>query len=137
MVMSPTQGPASIPDGMSMHNGATPDGSLIVGLFTDMDGRGKGYFVDRGRFEPFEVPGALSTAAWDINQDGVTVGVYRDAAGVHGFQFDGTDFGGIDFPGATATRVFGINTRGDMVGNYVDSSGKTHGFLARWKPAQP
>ena len=26
-----------IPEGMSMHNGATPDGKLIVGLFTDMD----------------------------------------------------------------------------------------------------
>ena len=32
-----------IPEGMSMHNGATPDGKLIVGLFTDMDNKGKGY----------------------------------------------------------------------------------------------
>ena len=136
MVMSPGQGFASIPEGMSMHNGATPNGSLIVGLFTDMDGRGKGYFVNRGRFEPFEVPGAVSTAAWDINQAGVAVGVYRDAAGFHGFQFDGTDFGRIDFPGATATRVFGINARGDMVGSYVDGSGRTHGFIAHWGPGQ-
>lgn len=85
-----------------MHNGATPDGRLIVGLFTDMDGRGKRYFIDRGRFEPFEVPGATATAGWDVNQAGVAVGVFRDSAGrCHGFQYDGTDFGSIDFPGAT------------------------------------
>lgn len=122
-----------IPEGMSMHNGATPDGKLIVGLFTDMDNRQKGYFVDRGRFIPFEVPGATQTAGWDINQAGVTVGVYRDAAGrFHGFQYDGETFRSVDVPGATATRVFGINAHGDMVGAYVDAGGRTHGFLAQW-----
>jgi uncharacterized membrane protein len=122
---------------MSMHNGATPNGRLIVGLFTDMDNRGKAYFIDRGRFEPFEVPGATSTAGWDVNQAGVAVGVYRDAAGrFHGFQFDGTTFGSVDFPGATATRVFGINASGDMVGAYVDSAARTHAFIAEWGPAR-
>jgi uncharacterized membrane protein len=137
MTLSPRAGFEAIPEAMSMHNGATPDGRLIVGLFTDMDGRGKGYFVNRGRFEPFEVPGAASTAGWDINQAGVAVGVYRDSADkVHGFQFNGTEFLTIDFPGAIATRVFGINAGGDMVGSYVDASGRTHGFLAQWGPVQ-
>jgi hypothetical protein len=137
MLLSPRRGFEAIAEGMSMHNGATPDGRLIVGLFTDMDGRGKGYLIDRGRFEPFEVPGATSTAGWDINQAGVAVGVYRDGAGrFHGFQYDGTAFLSIDFPGATATRVFGINAGGDMVGAYVDAAGRTHGFLAAWGPAQ-
>lgn len=135
MLRSPRGGFEAIPEGMSMHNGATPDGRLIVGLFTDMDGRGKGYFVNRGRFEPFEVPGATFTAGWDINQAGVAVGVFRDGAGrFHGFQYDGTDFGSIDFPGATATRAFGINAGGDIVGSYVDGAGRTHGFLAQWAP---
>ena len=137
MTMSPRDGFDAIPDGMSMHNGATPDGGLIVGLFTDMDGRGKAYFIDRGRFEAFEVPGATSTSGWDVNQAGVAVGVYRDSDGkFHGFQFDGREFARIDFPGATATRVFGINAGGDMVGNYVDVSGRTHGFIAHWGPAR-
>lgn len=127
----------AIPEEMSMHNGATPDGRLIIGLFTDMDGRGKAYLVNRGRFEPFEVPGATVTAGWDINQAGVAVGVYRDAAGkFHGFQFDGAQFVTIDYPGATATRVFGINAGGDMVGTYVDASSRTHGFIAQWGPAR-
>jgi len=121
-----------IPEGMSMHNGATPDGKLIVGLFTDMDNRGKGYFVDRGQFIPFEYPGATQTAGWDINPAGVAVGVYRDAAGkFHGFQYDGQTFSSVDVPGATATRVFGINAHGDMVGAYVDGNARTHAFLAQ------
>jgi uncharacterized membrane protein len=122
-----------IPQGMSMHNGATPDRKLIVGLFTDMDNRGKGYFVDRGQFFQFEYPGAIQTAGWDINPAGVAVGVYRDAAGkFHGFEYDGQAFRSVDMPSATATRVFGINAHGDMVGAYVDGNGRTHGFLAQW-----
>ena len=43
------EGVAGLPEGMSMHNGATPDGRLIVGLYTDMmDGRGKGYLYEDG-----------------------------------------------------------------------------------------
>jgi len=64
---------------------------------------------------------------------GVTVGVYRDAAGkFHGIQYDGESFGSVDLPGAAATRVFAINAGGDMVGAYVDTGGRTHGFLAQW-----
>ena len=120
-----------------MHNGGTPDGDRIVGLFTDMDGRAKGYLLEGERLEPFEVPGATSTSGWDMNPAGVAVGVYRDGDGkVHGFRFDGSEFQRIDFPGATATRVFGINAGGDMVGSYVDASGKTHGFIAQWGSAR-
>jgi probable HAF family extracellular repeat protein len=120
-------------EGMSMHNGATPDGRLIVGLFTDMDGRGKGYVVDRGAFSPLEVPGAASTAVWDVNPSKVIVGVFTDSAGVvHGFQYDGQAFGRVDVSGARATRVFGINAAGNMVGAFVDAAGRTHGFLAQW-----
>jgi probable HAF family extracellular repeat protein len=117
----------------SMHNGATPDGQMIVGLYTDMmDGRGKAYIVRRGVFSPLEVPGAAQTAAWDVNPAGLVVGLYRDAAGAfHGFHYDGQAFGRVDVPGATATRIFGVNVHGDMVGAFVDASGRTHGFLAQ------
>jgi probable HAF family extracellular repeat protein len=122
----------AIAEATTMHNGATPDGRLIAGLFTDMmDNRGKAYLFDGRRFTPFEVPGASFTAAWDINPGRVVVGVYRDGAGFHGFTYDGESFGRIDVPGATATRVFGINAGGDLVGAYVDAAGRTHGFLAQ------
>jgi uncharacterized membrane protein len=120
----------------SMHNGATPDGQYIVGLFTDMmDNRGKGYILDNGRFTPFEVPGSSNTAAWDVNAARVIVGVYRDAAGAfHGFTYNRQGFRSVDVPRATATRVFGINDSGNLVGAYVDPAGRTHGFLAQWTP---
>ena len=122
-----------ITEPMSMHNGATPDGAMVVGLFTDTDGRGKGYIVRRGTFSAFEVPGSAQTAAWDVNPSGLVVGLYRDDAGVfHGFQYDGQAFGRVDVPGATATRVFGVNPQGSMVGSFVDAAGRTHGFLAQW-----
>jgi uncharacterized membrane protein len=115
---------------MSMHNGATPDGEYMVGLFTDMDGRGKAYVMDGSSFSALEVPGALSTAAWDVNPSRVVVGVYTDAAGaIHGFEYDGRSFTRVDVPGAAVTRIFGINDRGDVVGNFVDSAGRTHGFV--------
>jgi len=116
---------------MSMNNGATPDGELMVGLFTDTDGRGKAFMVNRGSFTRLEMPGSLGTAAWDVNPSRIVVGVYTDAAGaVHGFQYDGQTFGRVDAPGAATTRVFGINPAGDLVGNFVDTAGRTHGFLA-------
>jgi probable HAF family extracellular repeat protein len=134
MMMS-RDGVAELPEGMSMHNGATPDGKLIVGLYTDMmDGRGKGYLYEGGTLTPLEVPGSASTAAWDINPAGVVVGVFINAAGAHGFTFDGAQFSRIDVPGATATRVFGINPRGDIVGAYVEG-GFTRAFIGRWTSA--
>jgi len=65
----------------SMHTGATPDGSLIVGLFTDMDaGRRRGYLLYGDTFIPFDVPGSRGTQAWDLNPRGAVVGVYRTQA---------------------------------------------------------
>jgi len=117
----------------SMHNGATPGGKIIVGLYTDMMGRGRAYLLKSdGEFIPFDVPGSTSTAGWDINPARRAVGVYQDAAGrSHGFVVDRHwDFATLDYPGATLTRAFGINPRGDVVGDYADSANRIHGFLA-------
>jgi hypothetical protein len=38
-----------------MNNGATPDASLIVGLYIEMDtNRGRGYLLDGETFIPFD-----------------------------------------------------------------------------------
>ena len=100
-MMISRHGVAELPEEMSMHNGATPDGKLIVGLYTDMmDGRGKGYLYEGGTLTPLEVPGSTSTAAWDINPAGAVVGIFNDASGAHGFTFDGVQFTHINVPGA-------------------------------------
>lgn len=116
----------------SMNNGATPDGQLITGLFTDMDtGKGRGYLLYGDTFIPFDAPGSIFTAAWDANTEGSVVGVYRDTGGkFHGFVWENLMFTAIDYQAAAATRAFGINTRGDIVGAYVDAANATHGFIA-------
>jgi probable HAF family extracellular repeat protein len=118
--------------GMSMHNGATPDGKRIVGLWSDAGNHGHGYLLEHDNFAPFDVPDSLSTAAWDISARLEIVGVYTDSnRKVHGFLVDADwQFTTIDFPGATVTRTLGINSRGDVVGAYV-SGGITHGYIGR------
>lgn len=115
----------------SMNNGSTPDGGLVVGLFTDMEtGRGRAYLLYGDTFIPFDVPGSIFTAGWDVNASGEAVGVYRDAGNkFHGFLWSGLRFSSIDYPTATATRAFGINSQGDIVGAYVDAANRTHGFV--------
>jgi len=119
----------------SMNNGATPDQSRIVGLWTNMmaegGARSEGYVIDNGQFSSFVVPGSNFTQAWDVNPAGEVVGVQRTGTAFHGFVLTAAgDYVAIDFPEATATRAQGINARGDVVGSYV-KGGKTSGFLAR------
>lgn len=115
----------------SMHNGATPDGTNIAGLYTDLTtGLTHGYRVENGNFQPFDVPGSNLTQAWDINPSEEVVGYFRDNAGkFHGFLLSRGVFSSIDFPGAITTEAIGINPAGDIVGLYIDSGGKKHAFL--------
>lgn len=114
----------------SMNNGATPNGRFIVGFYTSMSGQAKGYTIDDGVFSDFMVPGSTQTNAWDVDPRGDIVGVYRNAAGFHGFVRTTGGYTSLDVPGASATRAFGVNARGDIVGAYV-LAGATHGFLMR------
>ena len=116
----------------SMHNGATPDLEVIVGLYDDMEtGKRRGYTIMNGVFSAFDYPGSIRTAAWDVNPSGAIVGVYGDSLNrSHGFLWERGAFESIDVPGAFATSAFGINARGDIVGSFV-AGGRTRGFIAR------
>jgi uncharacterized membrane protein len=118
----------------SMHTGATPDGSTIVGLHSDltmMPPHDHGYVIQNGNFQSFDVPGSTLTWAWDINPSGSIVGEFRDAAGVfHGFLRTAAGYTSIDFPAAIGTHAIGINPGGAIVGTYTDANKVTHGFLA-------
>jgi uncharacterized membrane protein len=119
----------------SMHNGGTPNGRNIIGLYTNMDAgnRGEGYLISDGQFTPLVVPNSRFTAAWDMNARRDVVGVYQSQDNrFHGFVLTEGGYTTLDFPalGVTATRAFGINARGDVVGHYVQA-GVTRGFLAR------
>lgn len=118
----------------SMHTGATPEGNTIVGLYTDMTmmpSVTRGYVLQNGSFEPFDVPNSTFTEAWDINPDGKIVGEFQDRAGMfHGFLRIGSEYTVIDFPAATGTHAQGTNPGGAIVGMYTDTNKITHGFLA-------
>ena len=124
-------GPSEIEAFGSMNNGATPDLRVIVGFwFNMMDNRQESYTIEDGVFTSFMVPGSNLTNAWDVNPDGVIVGVYRVGTTVRGFARTGDSYATIHYPGSAVTRTFGINARGDVVGHYV-LAGKTYAYLAR------
>jgi uncharacterized membrane protein len=134
---------------MSMDNGTTPDGNLIVGLYTDMatPSHTHGFVVLNGVLQQqpagaacydisgtpcYDVPLSTLTQIWDINPEQQFVGTYKDSSGVqHGFlqNPDGSAPIQLDYPGAAATIAFGINPDGVIVGQY-SVSGNVHGFAA-------
>src|SRR5436189_1707219 len=70
-------------------------------------------------FVTLDYPGAVFTAADDINANGQISGWYIDPSGVfHGFVLDNGLYTSIDFPGAGHTSVLGLNALGDVVGAY-------------------
>jgi uncharacterized membrane protein len=124
----------------SMNNGATPDGSTIVGLYVDppdQNGQYHGYIVHDGTFQRYDVPGSTLTQTWGINPAADFVGLYDDANGEHGFvQNRGAATPiTIDVPSgppfnATLTDAFAINSAGSIVGLYIDATGTLHGYMA-------
>jgi hypothetical protein len=109
---------------------------------------------DRGRFRLLDVPGALVTLAFDVNDRTDVVGQYIDAGAVpdaqgmlpagtvHGFLSRGGEVTTIDVPGAALTQPLGINDGGDIVGAYIEAvpdpdpyayndTGRLRGFLLR------
>ncbi len=118
----------------SMDTGATPDGSIRVGLYIDMaTGFNHGYLVRNGIFQTYDVPGPLQTNIYDINPAGDFVGIYIGSGGNrHGFvqRADASTPITLTYPGAVHTRAYGINPGEAVVGHYIDTGGYTHGFLA-------
>jgi len=116
---------------MSMNNGATPGGRVIVGLFNDAVQR-HGFIVQDGVFYPYDVPSLTIklTAIWDMNPRGQFVGTYVDGTGRHGFlqNPDGSTAVQVDVTGQLNTVVMGINPSGVIAGTYTIGSA-THGFV--------
>jgi len=82
---------------------------------------------------PLDAPGSTATLPFGINDNGIVVGRYQDAAGKqHGHILQLPDvFTPYDFPCATFTSLNGVNNSNVISGSYIDMNGATHGFLAR------
>jgi hypothetical protein len=118
----------------SMHAGATPDGSVMVGFYVDMTtGHQHGYVLQNGMLQSYDVPNSTFTTIWDINPGQEFVGTYKDTSGKqHGFLQlpHGSTPITVEYPGAVATIAMGINPGGAIVGQYTDTNSHTHGLLA-------
>src|SRR6185295_14024815 len=120
----------------------------VVGWFLTVDNtvfhgdlRIHGFLYDHGEFTFIQVPDALDTAPFGINDHGEIVGSYVNH-GQRGFLFDSKKDKGenaafsfivVPFPtGVGLTRPNGINNYGRIVGEYLDNfstGNQQHGFL--------
>ena len=102
----------------------------IVGSFGESIDVDHGFLrnVD-GSITTVDVPGAISTDAYGINDLGQIVGWFDG----QGFLDVGGSFTTINVPGAFSDGAYGINNAGQIVGGYSDRTGN-HGFVAT--PAQ-
>jgi hypothetical protein len=124
-------------EAMSMNNGATPDGHIIVGLFTE-NKHTQGFRVINGEWSAYNVPNSIATTIWDMAPGGAFVGTYVDSTG-HRFGFlqlpDDSDPIQLHFEDSTTdsvtTNALGINPAGVIVGQYQTvANGPAHGYYA-------
>ncbi|HEX9129846.1 MAG TPA: hypothetical protein VF850_11860 [Gemmatimonadaceae bacterium] len=110
---------------------APPTRPALVGSLSERGGSSSETTFD---FTTIDVPGASTTLALDINNEGVIVGRYVVAGKTHGFlRSKAAEFTTIDFPGAGLTVAGSLNNRGDIVGWYILPAAPTvrRGFLLR------
>ncbi len=103
----------------------------IVGFYIGSDGAFHGYFLSGDTFTEFDVPGAVNTLVFGINNGGDFVGNTDDGVTDHGYlSIDGvlTTF---SIPGALETDVSSINDAQNSAGFYFDSAVVSHGFIRK------
>jgi uncharacterized membrane protein len=108
----------------------------MVGTYTDEGDTAAqffehGFLLDRRGLTKLDLPGAVETRPFAINNRGQLAGEYLDRGGrAHGFVRDRsgavTTF---DAPGATVTAAFDIDDDGRAVGLYIDATAAFHGFV--------
>ena len=93
-------------------------------------------------YAPINVPGAVSTQARGINNNGEIVGFYKNTPcldsdirvpncpNIKGFKLVNGAYIKLMVSGSSRTVIMGVNDLGDLVGYYTKSSdGTTHGFI--------
>jgi hypothetical protein len=116
---------------------------IAVGFYQDAKGNSHAYEVNQAtsKFTAIKVPGATSTLATGINNNGDVVGVYTVGSGASGvtsgFLYTPSHhLTAYQFPGGSDTQALGINDKDQIVGSYLDGAGVMHGFVLS-KPLGP
>src|SRR5437588_4751197 len=83
-----------------------------------------------GTFINFDVPGAVYTIAYGINNSGDAAGYWSDGTAAHGFlrRVDGT-ITSFDISRGTQPSPMAINSSGTIAGYYFGTDNAYHGFL--------
>lgn len=100
--------------------------SALIGTPELASAEGKAFAFTRVMY-----PGSVHTQVNGINNAGVAVGVYVDAAGqTHGFSFSNGTYTTVDYPGAAATWLGGIGPTGIILGSHAPTpnNGPWHAF---------
>ncbi|HLJ91598.1 MAG TPA: hypothetical protein VKU02_00260 [Gemmataceae bacterium] len=83
-------------------------------------------------YSTLDVPGAIATDGYAINDAGQVVGIYSkafDMRRVHGFLYSGGSYTLFDVPGSNSTIPYGINSTGQIVGAFQGASSFAQGFV--------
>jgi len=106
------------------------DYNTVVG-YTAVNGALVGFIRwANGTFTRVNVPGASRTRVFGRNNNGVSVGEFLDAQGVHGFLLNSSGFHTVNYLSASGTELLGINNYNSSVGD-VRTTNAQYG-LKRW-----
>jgi probable HAF family extracellular repeat protein len=118
-----------VPGGTDVFATGINDSGTIVGYFTDVDGRERGFLLSGGGPSPYTVSGSRHTELWKINNSGAMVGVFSDTNGTHGFLRSGGGVTTIDVHPAVSTFAYGVNNANKVVGTSLDLNYRHQGYL--------
>jgi hypothetical protein len=122
--------------------GVNNSGAVVGSFFTTTgptinDGAEHGFLYTNGNYSTFtqlDVPGAGSTAAYGISNDGIVVGQAIEGSGDLGFTYNiaTQQYNTFSLPGLPSGALFipfGINDSGEVVGTYTSPGGEFSVFL--------
>jgi probable HAF family extracellular repeat protein len=133
--LKPSTYPSAFNDGVTTPYAINNSGLVVGGQTADWLDRGPStafiYNSRTGDLQTLNVPGAISSYATDINNNGQVVGTFKDAIGDRGFLYSNGVYTVIDMPGEIGrTRLGGINDAGTIVGSAYDY-GNPNSFIYR------
>lgn len=119
-------------------HGVNSAGAIAGNFSNGLRSEPQGFLLFRDKVTDIVFPGALFTAANDINNRSHIVGEYEvfdsstNSSVRHGFVLDPrTGFHSVDVPQAAATSAQALNDRDDIVGWFQASDFSQHGFILR------
>jgi CHRD domain len=108
------------------------DKGVAVGFYNDAKGHAHAYEVNQATsvYTSIKVPGAVSSTASAINNNGDIVGFATDSSkATSSWLMHNGHLTAFQYPGGSDTEAFGVNDKDQIVGSYTDGGGVSHGFV--------